>query len=81
MRHIVVLVPFAAVLAVVFGGYYAVAGIRLVMAGSTVLGGVFLGYGAGGVLLGVALWKAYRDYKRKVKEMDRENADPSLRSG
>jgi hypothetical protein len=68
MRHVIVLVPFAALLAVVFGGYYAVAGFRLMTGGSRVLGGVFLGYGIGGLLLGFALWKAYRDYRRKLRE-------------
>lgn len=62
-------------MALVFGGYYALAGARVMLQGSTALGGLFLFYGIGGIVLGVALWTAFRDYRRKLRSPEPPGAD------
>lgn len=70
MRYVLILIPFAAGLAMMIGGYYAVQGVRLLTAGNTTFGAMFLVYGVTGIFLGVILWKAYREFRRKARELD-----------
>lgn len=68
MRRLIVLIPFAAAFAMIFGGYYAIAGLRTILSGNPTFGAFFLVYGLGGLLIGVALWRAYRDYRKRLRE-------------
>jgi len=59
MRRLsLVLLPFLAAFAMVFGLYYVYTGIRLVERGATVAAGLVFLFGAMGVGLAVAIWVA-----------------------
>ena len=64
MRRLLILLPFAAGIAVLVGGNFAWAGAAAMMRGNMIFGGLFLMYGVGGIILGASLWKAYRQFKR-----------------
>jgi hypothetical protein len=68
MKRLLILVPFAAVFAVVFGLYYAWAGLNALMQGNSVVGTIFFIYGLGGLVLATALWRSYRDYRKRLRE-------------
>ena len=74
MRYVLILVPFAAGLAMMIGGFYAAQGGRLIAAGRASVGALFLVYGIGGVILGVALWRAHRQYRRRIGRPDSEES-------
>lgn len=67
MRRIIILIPFACAFAMIFGGYWTYTGLGMVLA-DNMLGAFFLVYGLGGLLIGGTLWKAYRDYRRRLRE-------------
>ena len=59
-RAFLILLPFLAAITVVIGGFYLYVGIRAVAAGNTIAGLIFGGFGAGGVILAMALWSFRR---------------------
>lgn len=70
IRFVLILIPFAAAIAMIIGGYYAVQGARVIAAGQSGVGILFLGYGIMGLILGVTLWRAYRSYRVKARAQE-----------
>lgn len=70
MRRLLILLPFAAGIAVLIGGNFAWAGIAAFAKGNRLFGGIFLMYGMGGIILGVSLWRAYRQFRRKAGTLE-----------
>lgn len=59
-RALVILLSFGAAIVAVIGGFYLWVGVRALLAGHTTVGLLFGGFGAGGIVLALALWSFRR---------------------
>jgi len=73
--------PAIAVAAIIFGAFYAWAGIQAIRAGTGIVGYFLLLFGAGGIALGAALFTSWRRIIGRAVSKSRASESTPNRAG